>query len=56
MNESDKKRIGLVINTEFDDLVKEVASINGITNKSLMIRTMCYDYVVRNHNYLLSTQ
>jgi len=21
-----------------------------------MIRTMCYDYVVRNHNYLLSTQ
>ncbi len=47
------KRIGLVVSTDFDQVLKEVAAINNIHNKSLMIRHILQDYISTKHPELV---
>jgi hypothetical protein len=40
---------------EFDSVLKEICSIERIQNKSLLVRSMCYDFVRRNYGSLLGS-
>ena len=56
MNQSQTnvKRIGLVVSNDFDQVLKEVAALNNIQNKSLMIRHILQYYISTQHPELLN--
>ena len=58
MNQSQTnvKRIGLVVSRDFDQVLKEVAALNNIQNKSLMIRHILQDYISTQHPELVSAK
>jgi hypothetical protein len=55
-NSETNKRIGLVVSTEFDQVLKDVAAINNVKNKSLMIRHILQDYISTQHPELVSAE
>jgi hypothetical protein len=52
-SQTNVKRIGLVVSTDFDQVLKDVAALNNIQNKSLMIRHILQDYISTQHPELV---
>jgi hypothetical protein len=55
-SQTNVKRIGLVVSTDFDQVLKEVAALNNIQNKSLMIRHILQTYISNEHPELVSAE
>jgi hypothetical protein len=55
-SETNVKRIGLVVSNDFDQALKDVAAINNIQNKSLMIRHILQDYISTQHPELMAAE
>jgi|LWDU01.1.fsa_nt_gi hypothetical protein len=52
--EKSNRKIGFVIDTELEGLLYKVCETTK-TDKSLLIRTMIYDYIYKNQKHLLTT-
>ena len=51
-----KINYNILVSKELDDVIKKIGCIEGENNKSILVRSMMYDWVNRNYKTLLGNQ